>query len=407
MGNIISITEKIVGICKKHNYFNALTLFVKTECHNKRVVLIAIGKDNETLSPMLIDGMEYTICYIEQSDCYSQILRGNSLFAEMFNQTLCLKDELNIAPVLLSAIKPLLKSVPALPEIGTLSYFNHKRYRKKELAIRFNGILDIDEFISKTFIPLSSSLKNYLSKANLIFQYDSENGNKSLAIIYVFEENVTKSMQIDIQKYLYLHFSELNLRNIDIPYRRPYNALEGMPGNIMKNVMKSLGTLTSSFLVQNEKSVSENKKVTTLVYLYIITAKTIFNHYRSFIECNEHIYNYYLKEKCSDTLYYVVNNHLYTNALSKIEKEFYILSLTNIQVLYANYQPLLSKWNIIENDDNYNLYIAQMYYLKSTLKGNVAPFFHEYVKLLFACYDVSTYYKAYIPYIIKYLNNEI
>lgn len=412
MENIISIIEEITVQCEKCNYFDAATLFVKTNFTNKNITFIAIGSTSDTVETLQINNLQYNIYHVKVARCYSGLLQRDAFFSELFKETLCLKDELNIAPVLLSAVKPITKPIHLTLEANAHFYANYNRNRQKELAVKFNGIENIDDFLTKAYIPISSSLKDNLSKAHVIFQYYYMGKIKSLAIIFLFENTVTEKILIDIQKYLYLHSSELSLRNIDIPFQRPYCIFDGMVENVYNEVMKTLSTLTSASLIQNSRSASqkdkvEDEKVTTLIYLYIATAKIIFNNYSDFMKSNDKVYDYFIKEECSDNFQYIINNHIYTNCFTKIENEFRLLTLTNIQALYSNYRPLLRDWNRLENEYIYQQYISQVYHIKSTLKEDTSIFFQEYVKLLFACYDLPVYYKTYIPYVIKHLSNEI
>ena len=408
MENIILIIEEIIRLCEKHNYFNSPTLFVKTDKINNCIYFIAVSNSESPTLTINDNDIQYNVCSIKLIDCYSRILHKETSFAEIFNNTLCLKDELNISPTILSAIKPLIVSTSSHPETGISAYTNYCCNKKKELSIKFNGIKDVDYFIKNKLIPLSHPIKAYLSKAYIVFQNYRLNNTKSLAVTFFFQDKLPNNFLLDIQKYLYLHASELYLQNINIPFQREYSLLDGMEERIHNETMRALSLLSAFHFTEKSNPTPESTDVTTLIYLYIITAKAIFDQYDDFIKSNNEIYNFFLKNEHSDNLQFIINNHFHTSNLSKIENEFYSISISNIQILYSNYQPQLDNWElIVEEENTFHQYISQIYHIRSILKNDYNLFFEEYVKLMFACYDIPSYYKAYIPYTIKYLNHEI
>lgn len=408
--------DKAIRICIANDFFDLSTLFLSLR--NKRGVinLIGISRGNQkrVCKHFSIDGINIDLYILSCSQCMSLILSNNQLIPALFHQSVCLKDELDISRTILQNIMPALKynnmeEPPALKTswiVESVDFFD----TYKELSITFEDITSDSTFLSKIWIPMQQVIQRNDPSAIYSLQFYDNGCRKYARCEVYFKTRKTKSLtEFRIHELLYLQATEANCQRLafNTPLRNPKLYIE--QNTIYKEVASLVTDFQNIVLAQYQSNIETDTVITELIYAYLLSARIFFDNYAAFEPVNHSVYDRYVYETASDTVRYLISHRVITSLEQKISKENLKICIDNALSLYENYALLISDWkedSLVKEE--YLQFESQLKRIKN-MSGNrlkIGVFF-DIVNQLFHSFDISKFYRSYIPYSIKFLGHEI
>lgn len=408
--------EKVIRICIANDYFDLPTLFFSLR--NKRGVINLIGisrkEQKRVCKHISIGGIKIDLYIISCSQCRTLILSNNQLLPSLFHQSVCLKDELDISRAILQNITPTLKCNNMEEPLALKTSWGVKQDDilgvDKELSITFEDITSDSTFLSKIWIPMQQVIQRNDSSAIYSLQFYDNGCRKYARCEIYFKTHKTKALtEFRIHEFLYLQATEANCQRIS------FNALFGKPklyveqNTIHKEVVSLVTDFQNIILAQYQNNIEADTVITELIYAYLLSARIFFDNYATFEPINQNVYNRSVYETASDTVRYLISHRVITSLEQKISKENLKICIDNALSLYDNYALLMSDWkddSLVKEE--YSQFESQLKRIKN-MSGNRLnnSVFFEIVNQLFHSFDISKFYRSYIPYSIKFLGHEI
>lgn len=408
--------EKTIQICIANNYFNLPSLFLSLRNKRGIINLIGISRDERgrTCKHIYISGIEIDLYIINCSQCEALILSNDILLPSLFHKSTCLKDELDISRRILQNITPSLKyhSLDEPPVLKTTWEESQPEIlcSDKELSITFEDITNDSTFLSKIWIPLQQVIqRNAPSAINSLQFYD--NGCRKYACCEVyFKTRKTKALtEFRIHELLYLQATEANCQRLafNTPFGKPKLYVE--QNAIYKEIASLVTDFQNIILAQYQNNIEKDTVITELIYVYLLSARILFDNLATFKPINQIVYDRYVYKTASDTVRYLISHRVITSLEQKISKENLKICINNALSLYENYALLMSDW---KNDslvkEEYSQFESQLKRIKNLSDNRLNNhIFFEITNQLFHSFDISKFYRSYIPYSIKFLGNEI
>jgi len=426
--------KQIVNYCKHHNYFDASTVFLAKSKNTETVVVVAVYIENiNSFGNTISENSAYKIVKLSLTNFYKFLLSRDLFFGELMSNGIFIKDDLSIASIAQLAAQPIIAyNLNKEDSVGIEnSLFLLKEQNLNEAKNNFSMLYmdntDLFTFINRVFFPLSKFIKQYLSEANFMLQTKRRNYNESslsIELTYFVDTAKRNEMLLTLQKKLYAKVSDYKLHKAIIPYQRPSNLIDLMPSNLRKGTYKILAKVSEDVVANySEKPLEDSTSVTLLIYNLLASAVYYFRTKEEFLKVNDELYSILLPCSVAPLTLNLLDSGIISSINDKTEREYNLLAKKIYPSLHVNYSEFLKKWDskVIEDDDMNpylsilsdisdntvweSIHISQHPSLQINLK---ALFFIEYYKHILNCFDIPTYYKAFIPFTIKYLaNNEI
>lgn len=401
--------------CKKNNYFNCQTVFLKKNINNTLGTCIGINNTNKQMRKKLIDckDIAFELYELNIGYCMSLILSHDLLLNSLFSKTICLKDNLDISRNILTSLKAITMYNGDIETPSIAHLWKTRNYPlNKKLTVLFYDITGDTSFFFKIFMPIQNTL-NENSLPNVpSLQFHSNNKRIDAIYTLVFENSIFCKQALSIiQNKLYNNASELNCRNIKIPYQEVPCDIYNKNEYIYIEIVRLIFDFQCIVLSIGENNIIEEAIVTEIIYAYILVAKIFYKNFADFTIMNNRIYKIYAQATASDTIRYLLNYNFINDLEVKISKEHNTLCLSNSQSLFTNYEKMISNWQIIDDCKiEYQSFIIQLQQIKSLIENesvNKEDVILEIFKHLFHSFNISSYYYSYIPYCIKFIHNEI
>lgn len=405
----INTITPIIRFCKMHNYFHALAVFVCIT--NNTLIIISSGEEKEKIRN-IIKPEGYLFRIYSDWEIYKKILERNIEIVTVFSYTITLFDHIHITPRILSAIEPI-KAYNNKQNILSMKDSNVKCY-KGQISMLFCDIDEIPQFIKITFIPLCQVIKTYLSEAQywIDWQYGTKLNSRDVLITFFINSSNQEAIIQKLQLYLYENVSELQLFRIHIPFNRPLNYIDKLPYEIRKKTYNILCRVSEEFVVQTyQEAFSDNKKITHLMYYYLLAAKNYFISSPEFLKTNKRLIEMMTDVSVSSFTKSLLRHDKISEAKDKLTHEYKIQSDKNKVVLYMNYFSLIQDWQVFPKEDDsiqecltLLAEIRNHLDIKYTNKDNyLVLYFCDFIDKIMNSIDLPLYYKGYIPYCINYL----
>ena len=428
--------KQIVNYCEQYNYFDASTVFLARLENTEAVVIVTVYADdyiNSFCDTVLFDNVAYKIVKLPLTNFYKLLLSRDLFFGEIVSNAIFIKDDLSISSIAQLSAQPIkeynLNNGSNMEVEDSQSLF--EKHGLDELKNNFSMLYmdnsDLHTFTNRAFFPLSKFIKQYLGEASFMLQTKrrSHNENNLLIELTYFVDTVKRDeMLLALQKELYAKISDYKLHKIIIPYQRPSSLIDLLPPNLKNNTYEILAKVSEDVVSSySEKPLEDKASVTLLIYYLLTSAVYYFNTKEDFLKVNDELYAVLLPDSVSPLTHSLLSNNIISSIKDKAEREYNSLAKKIYPTVHVNYSEFLRKWDskMIEDDDMSpyfsmlsdisnntfweSVHILQYPPLQINLK---ALFFIEYYKHVLNCFDIPAYYKAFIPFIIKYLvDNEI
>ena len=405
----IDTITPIIQFCQTHNYFHALAVFLSTSTNS----LIIISKGNDKIQNWnSIDTKEsYTFKIYSETELYQKILGRDIEIVTIFSHIIVLFDSIRITPRILSAIEPIKMYNQ---QVSTSMKMSNTICRKYEISMLFCDIIDLQQFISKTFIPLCSVIKTHLCEVQywIDWQYKIKINERDILITFIIQSLNKEDILRKLQVYLYKSVSELQLYRVHLPFERPSNYIDNLPYTVSQKTYDILCRVSEESLIMfSRENISDNKKITLFTYFYLIAAKNFFLSKDEFIEVNKQLMDIMAYEGISSFTKSFLNHDRISEAKDKILGEYKRQSDKNKIALFANYGTLIQDWNNCSDEDD-SIYeslstlvdIRKLINTSSSENGNyLLSYFHTFFEKLANCMNIPPFYKGYVPYSINYL----
>ena len=404
-----------VEYCIRHEFFQASSVFTsKIESIDSRVTtLCLIYKDNTAQIKFNPTGKcDYNFRVFSLQDLFAMFLRRDQEIVSIFSQSILLLDKAKIASHLYSSLIPI-KIYNQYFMSEEIFKFKSKRGCSKSLSMLFCDIGDSGNFIIKTFIPLCNMLKNQLKNCRLCITWKSGCyiSGKAAKVTIFSDNNFEEDDIVSLQKYLYGNVSELQLARIYIPYKEHNVFWEKMPLNIYDKTNDILCDLTDELLLKfTNSTLNENEIITNVIYYYIVAAKAFFLSRTEFNTANKCILDTFLEDSISSFTKSILDHQILSNARDKILREFKRQSDKIRADLLGNYIELLDGWDKVSNLDAFSISLQVLSDIRNEFnkmekkdEEYATKYFIEFCRLMFQCWDIPSYYRAYVPFCIKYI----
>ena len=404
-----------VEYCKRHQFFQASSVFIsQIKNINRRVTtLCLIYKDNTAkinFSPT--ENCDYNFRVFSLQDLYAMFLRRDQKIVSIFSQSILLLDKAKIASHLYSSLVPI-KIYNKYFMSEEIIKFRSKRECSKSLSMLFCDIGDSGNFITKTFIPLCNMFKKQLKNCRLRITWKSGCyiSGKAAEVTIFSDNNFKESDIVLLQKFLFGNVSELQLARIYIPCKEHNVFWKKMPLNIYDKTNNILCDLTDELLLKfSNSTLNENEIITNVINYYIVAAKAFFLSRAEFNTANQCILDAFLEDSISSFTKSILDHQILSNARDKILHEFKRQSDKIRADLFGNYVELLDSWDKVSNLDAFSNSLQVLSDIRNEFnkmekkEGKYAiKYFIEFCKLMFQCWDIPSYYRAYVPFCIKYI----
>lgn len=407
-----------VEYCKNNKYFQASSVFITQidDINPKIITICLIYEENiPSIKVNPADALEYDFRLFSVQDIFSMILQRKLDLVALFTQSIILLDNAQIASQLYSSLTPIKRYNKYFMLI------ENNEFRAEERLNRSLSMLlcDIEEngiFFKKTFIPLCNIFKNQLKdcRIRIIWKADCGISGKA-AVVTIFHNNrFTKKDIIQLQKYLYLNISELQLSRLHVPYNESNVYWEQLPTNIYDKTNDILCNLTDELLLKynNKSTLTENEKITYMIYYYIVAAKSFFSSRIEMVSANNSVLDAFLEDSISSFSKSILDHQILSEIYDKILYEFKCQSDKVRNDLLLNYTELLNNWDKVLDLDTMTISMqllseirTDFNKIKTDNKEDITTYFIELCRLMFQCWDIPTYYKAYLPYCVKYITD--
>lgn len=412
----MSKVEKAIRTCIANDYFHLPVLFISLR--NKRGVINLIGISREiqkrVCKHISIDGIKINLYIISCSQCMSLVLSNDQLLPALFYQSVCLKDELDISRAILQNIMPALKNNNIEEPPALKTSWNVKQDEilgtARELSITFEDIISDSSFFSKIWIPMLQVIHRNDPSAIYSLQFYDNGCRKYARCEVYFNTHKSKALtELRIHELLYLQATEANCQ------RLAFNSPSGKPklyveqNALYKEVISLVTNFQNIILAQYQNNIETDSVITQLIYAYLLSARIFYDNLTDFKSVNHSVYDRYVYETASNTVRYLISHRVIISLEHKISKENLKICIDNALSLYENYALLMSNWkdNSLVKEE-YLHFESQLKRIKNMAgnKPNNSVFF-EIVNQLFHSFDISKFYRSYIPYSIKFLSHEI
>lgn len=425
--------KQIVDYCKKRNYFDASTVFLVRLKNTEVIAIVTIYVEdvNPSESTIISENIAYKIIKLPLTDFYKFLLSRDLLFGEMVSNAIFIKDDLSIAPMAQLAAQSIIaydlnQMDKAVESSQCLFEESNSDDGKDSFSMLYMDNSDLQTFINRVFFPLSKFIKQYLHEANFILQtkrQSHDENNLMIELTYFVEPVKRNEMLLTLQKELYTKVSDYKLHKIIIPYKRPLGLIDSMAPNLRDDTYKILSKISEDVVVDySEKPLEDNNGVALLIYYLLASAVYYFDSKEDFFKVNDELYNMLLPCSVAPLTFNLLDGGIVSSVKDKIEREYNLLAKNIYPNLHVNYSEFIKKWESkMLEDDDMSPYLSILSNISNntvwesthtsqypSLQVNLkALFFIEYYKHILNCFDIPLYYKAFIPFTIKYLaNNE-
>lgn len=403
-----------IQFCQANNYFQASAVFLIIPNNIFRdcgFVLISDENLNQKDLPEIDTRGNCTFITYTETEVYQKLLRRDAEIVSIFSHTISIFDNIRITPRIMSSIEPIAiynQQICNQVEVPNVVQC------KTEIPILFCDVVDLQQFISKTFIPLCGVIKSYLRSGHywVDWQYEVRKINRDILLTFAVKSSDREDILRKLQLHLYENVSELQLHRVHIPFNRHQNYIDELPNVIRQKTYKIICHLTEEFLAMfSQGDINDNKKITLVTYYYLVAAKNFFSLKAEFVDINKMLLKKMLVESVSPFTRYLLNHDIITEARDKIIREYKRQSDRNKVALYTNYGVLLNEWGSLpdENDsihESLSSLVDIRRYMDSTFREDnkyVLMYFHALFEKFTKCMDLPSYFSAYIPFCINYL----
>lgn len=406
-----------IQFCQANNYFHASAVFlVIPDNRPKHCGFVVISEDSqiqENWREINASG-DYTFEFYSETEVYQKLLSRDAEVVTVFSHAISIFDSIRITPRILSSIEPI---AIYNQQITKLMEVSNRVHSKTEIPILFCDIDDIQQFISKTFIPLCGVIKSYLCEGQywVDWQYGYRTINREVLLTFSVKSSDREDILQKLQLHLYENVSELQLHRVHIPFDRPQSYIDELPDVIGQKTYRILCHITEEFLAMfSQEDINDNKKTTLVTYFYLVAAKNFLSSKDEFVILNKMLLNRVLVESISPFTRHLLNHEIITGAKDKIVREYKRQSDKNKVALYTNYGDLINDWrNMPDDNDAIHESLSSLVDIRSYMdsafrKDNnyVLSYFHAFFEKLTKCMDLPPFYIAYIPYCINYLTRQ-
>lgn len=406
----------VAKYCKKHEFFYASSVFItEIKTNESQIMAICLIYTDKTAQKKYYNPMgrcNYDFVVLSVQDIFAMLLQRDQRIVSIFSHAIPLIDEAKIAAQLYSSLTPI-KLYNKFSVNEKIKNRTSKSKSNKSFSILFRDIEDRDNFLIKTFIPLCGVLKKHLASCRFHIIWKSRcNGScKTVEISIFFDKKIAESNITLLQKFLYRNLSELQLARVDLPFSGHNALLDALPKITCNKTNNILCDLTEELLVRFTNTVlQDNEKVTNIIYYYIVAAKSFFSSKSEFIITNNIVLEALVDESISSFTRSILEHQVLFDVRDKLLREYKCQSDKNKAELWANYVELLDDWDYLPNSDQVVMSLQSMNEIRSQLNqqkekdDDLATFyFLEFCRLMFQCWDIPCYYRAYVPFCIKYL----
>lgn len=401
--------------CKRNKHFQASSVFI-TQIENTHTITICLiyeyNSDKIKFAPTNMFDYDFRIFSIQ--DILSMILRRELEIVSIFSQSIILLDNAQIAALLYSSLMPI-KTYNKYFMNKENNEFWKKERLNKSLSMLFCDIEENYIFLKNTFIPLCNIFKNSLvnCRIRIIWKSNCHSSGKAAEVTIFSNNSFTEKDIIQLQKYLFLNVSELQLSQLHMPYNNHNPFLEQLPLNIYDKTNNILCNLTEELLLKyTHSTLSENEKITYMIYYYIVATKSFFTSKIEMESANKRVLDIFLEDSISSFSKSILDHQILSNIGDKILHEFKCQS-DNIRIdLLRNYIELLNGWDKVSNPDSITTSIQLLSEIRANFneieKDNneyIYTYFIELCRLMFQCWDIPNYYRAYVPFCLKYITD--
>lgn len=406
-----------IQFCQTNNYFHASAVFlVIPDNRSQHCGFVVISESSRIQENWRESNASenYTFKFYSETGVYQKLLNRDAEVVTVFSHAISIFDNIRITPRILSSIEPI---VIYNQQITKLMEAPNRVHSKTEIPILFCDIDDIQQFISKTFIPLCGVIKNYLCEEQywVDWQYGYRKINRDVLLTFSVKSSDREDILQKLQLHLYENVSELQLHRVHIPFDRPQSYIDELPDVIGQKTYRILCHITEEFLAMfSQGDTNDNKKITLVTYFYLVAAKNFFSSKDEFVILNKMLLNRALVESISPFTRYLLNHDIITGAKDKIVREYKRQSDRNKVALYTNYGDLINDWgNMPDDNDAIHESLSSLVDIRSYMdsvfredNNYVLSYFHAFFEKLTKCMDLPPFYIAYIPYCINYLTRQ-
>ena len=344
-----------IQFCQANNYFHALAVFlVIPDDRSQQCGFVVISEDSQIQENWreINAGRNYTFKSYSEMEVYQKLLSRDMEVVTVFSHAITIFDNIRITPPILSSIEPI---AIYNQQITRMMEAKNGVHCKTEIPILFCDIDDLQQFISKTFIPLCGVIKSYLCEEQywVDWQYGARKINRDVLLTFAVKSLDRADILRKLQLHLYENVSELQLHRVYMPFSRSLNYIDELPEVISQKTYKILCHITEEFLAMfSQEDINENKKITVVTYFYLIAAKNFFSSKAEFVDINKMILKKALTESISPFTRYLLNHDIIIGAKDKIVREYKRQSDRNKVALYTNYGVLLNDWGNLPDDND-------------------------------------------------------
>lgn len=406
-----------IQFCQANNYFHASAVFlVIPDDQSQQCGFVVISEDSriqENWREINIGG-SYTFKSYSETEVYQKLLSRDTEVVTVFSHAISIFDNIRITPRILSSVEPI---AIYNQQITKLMEVENRVHSKTEIPVLFRDIDDLQQFISKAFIPLCGVIKSYLCEGQywVDWQYGVREINRDVLLTFVVKSSDRADILRKLQLHLYENVSELQLHRVYIPFNRPLNYIDELPEVMGQKTYRILCHITEEFLAMlSQGDINDSKKIALVIYFYLVAAKNFFASKEEFVALNKMLLNKALVMSISPFTRYLLNHDIIAGAKDKIVREYKQQSDRNKITLYTNYGALLNDWGNLPNDndvihESLSSLVDIRSYIDSAFREDnncVLSYFHAFFEKLTKCMDLPPFYIAYIPYCINYLTRQ-
>lgn len=406
-----------VNYCKAHDFFYASSAFLlkaKSISSCKLSICLIFMNNNDKQKIKKTVKSEYEFIYLSVQDIFTMILQRDLQIDLLFTGAIPLLDNANIAPQIYSSITPI--KICNKYVISEKMYINSSMTEAdNSFSMLFYNVDAPQSFINKTFLPLCVVLKEQMvnCRFSILWKTDYNAVSCSVEIRFFSDKILANNIIKTLQVYLYKNVCELQLGRIRIPYYSQQHFFESMSKPIKDKTNNILCVLSEDYLyLLSNGGATDTKRMTMVVYYYIFAAKSFFFSESEFLETNELILGEMLDEGISPFSKFVLNHQMVSDARDKLLREYRIISDRTKVDLLGNYSELFDDWTYINSDDDivlrslHTMGEIRRYVNNYQAKNEfnvVTRYFVEFYQLLILSWNIPCYYRAYIPFCVKYL----
>ena len=338
-------------------------------------IVVFIYRDNSCFKSIELNGIQ--TYYFKENEILKMVLEKNAILTKLFHNTITIKDDLNIIPIIMNVLSTLRLYDSTVSKIG----------KPGDLIVTFYNVGSPTEFVNNTYIPFMEMAKGYLEKCPFILSYNEHDGANSVSLI--FEHHKTDFSISEFERILVYKFAELNLHSIGVERFSQFVSMND-------SIRKILQQVSDQMILVYHKDGNDDTIIRTLISYYLNIGRCIEPNIQSFLSINSRIYERMLLNSISPLSSRLLEHIHILNVCNKLSCEYDKLYQSNMEELYSYITHIVQNWHFSSPLSDFPYSTIH----KISSKEKKEEFIQNVYSGLFSASIMHPYYTAFVPYCI-------